>query len=99
MDDTLAPAPPLILRDDDEQITPAYVAAVAAAIEAKDLERLRELVGDLHEADSADLLEALDADQRPELIELMGDDFDFAALTDDKLAAWIEANRHKIGTI
>jgi magnesium transporter len=55
---------------------------VAAAIEAGDAAQLRELVGDLHQADVGDLIEALDSELRPRLIELMGDDFDFSALTE-----------------
>ena len=43
---------------------------------------LRELVGDLHEADVGDLIEALDPELRPRLIALMGADFDFTALTE-----------------
>jgi magnesium transporter len=39
-------------------------------------------VGELHESDVGDLIEALDGDLRPELIELMGADFDFTALTE-----------------
>ena len=41
-----------------------------------------ELVGGLHEADVGALLELLDHETRPRLIELMGSDFDFAALTE-----------------
>jgi magnesium transporter len=36
----------------------------------------------LHEADTGDLIEALDADLRPRFVELMGGDFDFTALTE-----------------
>ena len=43
---------------------------------------LRALVGDLHESDAGDLIEALDPELRPQLIELMGKDFDFTALTE-----------------
>ena len=42
----------------------------------------QELVEDFHEADLGDLLEALPAEDRPRLIELLGRDFDFAALTE-----------------
>ena len=44
--------------------------------------RLRALVGDLHEADLGAVLEALEPDERPRLIELLGIDFDFTALTE-----------------
>jgi magnesium transporter len=39
-------------------------------------------VGDLHEADVGALIEALDPELRPRLIELMGADCDFTALTE-----------------
>ena len=58
-------------------------SASREAVEAADGRRvLRELVGDLHEADVGDLIEALDPELRPRLIELMGRDFDFTALTE-----------------
>jgi magnesium transporter len=69
------------LRGEDGAIKSEYVEEVAAAISAADPARLRELLGDLHEADLGDLLEALDPDSRPRLIKLMGADFDFSALT------------------
>ena len=75
-----APAPSL--RDEDGAISPAFAAAAAAAIEAGDSARLNALAADLHEADLGDLLESLDSDLRPRLVELMGESFDFAALTE-----------------
>ena len=73
-------APPL--RDEDGAISAGFVASVARAIEAGDANALRDLVGDLHEADLGGVLEALEAEQRPRLIELLGIDFDFTALTE-----------------
>lgn len=70
------------LHDEDGAIRADFVLSVAAAIAADDSERVRKLAADLHEADLGDLIEALDADDRPKLIELMGRDFDFAALTE-----------------
>lgn len=72
----------LPLRDEDGAIRADFVAQVARAIEAVDVAALRELVADLHEADLGALLEALEADQRPRLVELLGIDFDFTALTE-----------------
>lgn len=69
------------VRDAEGNLRADFVARVAAAVEAADADRLRELVGDLHEADAGDLIEALDAEQRARLIELMGAAFDFTALT------------------
>lgn len=76
-----APEPPPF-RNEEEHVDPAFVAAVTKAIEASDAERLRALLDDVHESDVGDLLEALDPEERPRLIELLGRDFDFAALTE-----------------
>ena len=70
------------LRDAEGAIRPEYVEMVAEAIAGRDAGLLRALVGDLHESDAGDLIEALDPDLRPQLIELMGKDFDFTALTE-----------------
>ncbi len=80
-DMAIAPAPDA-LRTDEGALREDYVERVAQAVGAADTALLRELVGDLHEADVGDLIEALDAELRPRLVELMGPDFDFAALTE-----------------
>jgi magnesium transporter len=79
-DMTVTPAP--ALRGKKGEIRAQFVEQVERAIAAADLAALRELAGDLHEADLGDLLEALDAELRPQLIELMGAEFDFTALTE-----------------
>jgi magnesium transporter len=73
-----APAP----RGEDGALRADFVERVAQAIEAGNAATLRELVGDLHEADLGAALEALSPEQRPRLIELLGIDFDFTALTE-----------------
>jgi len=78
---TSAPAS-LALRQEDGSVRADYVERVAQAIAAADSSMLRELVGDLHESDLGDLIEALDPQLRPRLVELMGHDFDFTALTE-----------------
>jgi magnesium transporter len=70
------------LRDGDGAIRHAFVEQVTEAIAAQDAALLHTLVGELHESDVGDLIEALDADERPRLITLMGADFDFTALTE-----------------
>jgi magnesium transporter len=74
--------PAVELRDDDGRIHPEYVERVVKAIDAADAKTLRALVSDLHEADSGDLIEALEPDDRTRLIKLMGADFDFTVLTE-----------------
>jgi magnesium transporter len=72
----------VVFRGDDGGIRPEFLERVRQAIEGGDRASLRALVGDLHEADTGDLIEALDAELRPRFVELMGRDFDFAALTE-----------------
>jgi len=69
-------------HDIDPIEVPGFVEAVLGAIEAREIETLRGLVANLHESDLARLVEALPAPERPQLIELLGGDFDFTALTE-----------------
>jgi magnesium transporter len=71
-----------VFRDEDGMPSKAFVARVKKAVEAVDAEATNFLVGSLHEADLGALIELLDHDMRHKLIALMGDDFDFAALTE-----------------
>jgi len=73
---------PDALRTEQGALRGEYVDRVAEAVRQGDTALLRELVGDLHQADVGDLIEALDSELRPRLVELMGSDFDFAALTE-----------------
>jgi magnesium transporter len=69
-------------RNKDGSIRKTFVKSVARRIETGDARALRQLVGDLHGADMGALIEALDPEQRPRLVELLGIDFDFTALTE-----------------
>jgi magnesium transporter len=73
---------PSDLRDESGAIRSDLTERAAAAIEANDKTALVDLVGDWHEADLGDLLAALDPELRPRLIELLGANFDFKALTE-----------------
>jgi len=75
-------AAPNRLRDAEGAVRREFVETVSEAIRGRDAGLLRSLVGDLHESDTGDLIEALDHDLRPQLVELMGKDFDFTALTE-----------------
>ncbi len=76
------PETDLPVRDAEGGLDPRFVAAVEDAIEASDVERLRYLAGDLHEADLGELLGVLSPEEQPQLVRLLGDDFDFTALTE-----------------
>ena len=77
-----AAGPSAVLRDDEGAVRADFVERVVQAITAGDSAALRELVGDLHQADVGDLIEALDPELRSRLVKLMGHDFDFSALTE-----------------
>ena len=70
------------LRGEDGAIRAEFVERVSQAIEAADFDTLRALAEPLHEADLGALLEALDQEQRPRLVELLGLHFDFTSLTE-----------------
>lgn len=70
------------IREADGTLSGGFVDAVVEAVERDDADRVRELAGDLHSADVADLLEAIPGDLRGPLVGLLGEHFDFAALTE-----------------
>uniref|UniRef100_Q07L30 Magnesium transporter MgtE n=1 Tax=Rhodopseudomonas palustris (strain BisA53) TaxID=316055 RepID=Q07L30_RHOP5 len=70
------------MRDEAGHLSSQFVDEIARAIEAEDAGLLREVIGELHEADLGDLIEALQGDHRVKLVELTGADFDFSALNE-----------------
>ena len=80
--DMTATLPAVAPRDEDGALRADYVERVVKALDAGDAAALRELVGELHEADAGAVIEALDPELRPRLIALMGADFDFTVLTE-----------------
>ena len=70
------------IRDEEGALYPDFVDRVSQAIKGHDGATLRRLVGDLHEADLGDVLQALDQDEREQIVRLMGNDFDWVALTE-----------------
>lgn len=68
--------------DEDGRPAEAFLEHVASAIEDGRAADVLTLVGDLHEADMGGLLAALEPALRPRLVELMGREFDFTALTE-----------------
>ena len=83
--DTIVYAP----RDDDGSLKNAYVSRIRQALEEGDIASTLLETRSLHEADLADLMEALPSARRVQLVRAMGTHFDFATLTelddDDRL--------------
>src|SRR6201986_3278735 len=72
----------LPMRNEEGEIRPEFIEEIARCIKSDNAAFLREVVAELHEADLGDLIAALDADDRVELVELTGADFDFSALNE-----------------
>ena len=72
------------IRTHDEWgvIDPGFLARVREGLEAGEAKTLRALTRDLHAADLADVIEALDQDERVRLIAGLGRNFDAEALAE-----------------
>ena len=81
----------LDIYNEDGAVRQDFLAHVGAAIADRDTITLRRDVADLHQSELGDLLEALLAEQRHALVDLLGKDFDFSSLTevDDTIRAEI----------
>jgi len=67
---------------EDGAVLPSFLTTIETAIAGRDAPALKREVDDLHQSELGDLLEALHPDQRRALVELLGADFDFSALTE-----------------
>ena len=72
----------LAMRDENGEIRREFVEQIARAIHDANAALLREIVAELHEADLGDLIEALEPEDRVNLVELTGEDFHFSALNE-----------------
>lgn len=70
------------IYNEDGAIRSDFLAAISQAIENGDAETLTADLSGLHQSEIGDLLEALSPEERRSLVVLMGDEFDFAALTE-----------------
>jgi len=75
-------AAPDDLRDEDGQLRADWVERLRAQLEAGQAELVVAGMAPLHAADVGDVLEALSRDERSTLVRLLGDKFDFSALTE-----------------
>ena len=72
----------LPMRNENGEIRREFVEQIARAIHDANAALLREIVAELHEADLGDLIEALEPEDRVNLVELTGEDFHFSALNE-----------------
>lgn len=71
-----------LFRDEEGRLSRDWLAELSEHIEAGDKGEVEALMAPLHTSDTGDVLEALNHDERLALIHLLGDRFDFAALTE-----------------
>lgn len=87
-------------RDDDGSLSTAYVERVELALENDEIASTLLETSPLHEADLADLLEALPEPRRFQLVRELGSDFDFTTLTElderDRLAILNEMTTQQV---
>ncbi|MBC8131221.1 MAG: magnesium transporter [Rhizobiaceae bacterium] len=70
------------IYDEDGEFDSDYLHRITEALAKDDTEHLKEDVGPLHESELGDLLEHLNQGERQSLVRMMGEDFDYAALTE-----------------
>ncbi|KAB0676667.1 magnesium transporter [Aureimonas leprariae] len=69
------------IYDEEGELDSDFLDHVRGAIRASDAETLRSDVAPLHDSELGDILQHLDFDERQGLVRLLGDDFDYTALT------------------
>jgi magnesium transporter len=69
-------------RDAEGRLSPLWLERLRAFIDAGRGEDVALVMEPLHNADVGDVLEQLEADQRVALVQLLGDRFDYSALTE-----------------
>lgn len=70
------------LRDAEDRISPLWLERLRAFLSAGRDDDIATVMAPLHASDVGDVLESLDADERLALVRLLGDRFDFSALTE-----------------
>lgn len=75
-------APPEVIRSHDNHFERSFISSVKRALAAGKSEKLQGLTEQLYVSELAELLAILEEEERPRLIELIGETFDFAALTE-----------------
>jgi magnesium transporter len=72
---------PNAFRDAEGHLSPEWIERLRAHLAAGEEHDLAEMMEPLHAADAGDVLEAIDADERVRLVQMLGDKFDYLALT------------------
>ena len=69
-------------RDPEDHLNPLWIERLRAHLLAGEEPDVAGMMEPLHAADAGDVLEALEADERLRLVQMLGDKFDYEALTE-----------------
>ena len=70
------------IRDEWGALRPAFLVDLLTALDADDAKLVRTLTRELHAADMADVLQAVEQSRRVQLIAVLGKNFDVEALAE-----------------
>ncbi len=73
---------PDALRDVDDHLNPLWIDRLRAHLAAGEDAEIVDMMAPLHASDTGDVLVALEADERVRLVKMLGDRFDYSALTE-----------------
>ena len=73
---------PKALRDGEDRLNPLWIERLRSHIHAGEVHDVAEMMEPLHAADTGDVLEALVGGERLALVTMLGDKFDYSALTE-----------------
>ncbi|MBU1304925.1 MAG: magnesium transporter [Alphaproteobacteria bacterium] len=73
---------PDAFRDEQDRISPLWLERLRAYLAADRADDVATVLAPLHAADVGDVLESLDGDERLQLVQSLGDLFDYSALTE-----------------
>jgi magnesium transporter len=73
---------PNALRGPDDHLNQDWIERLRAHLRAGEEHDVAEMMEPLHAADAGDVLEALEQDERVALVQMLGDKFDYLALTE-----------------
>ena len=73
---------PNALRDVDDHLNPLWIDRLRAHLAAGEDAEIVDMMAPLHASDTGDVLVALEADERVRLVKMLGDRFDYSALTE-----------------
>jgi len=82
--------PDTSIYTDEDRVRLDFIARLTALIEIEDSDELKQIIIPLHASELGDVLEALSSVTRSALVSLIGDDFDYTALTEVDEAVRLE---------